>query len=585
MIKQDYKIIIASCLLFTLSLFCHQVFSVNAQEVAQVEQDIVLEDLSEDSLSSEKKRSIKAGQTDMSQRITLDLRSMEVSDALKYLSLRSGLNIVASKMVTGRVTFQLKNVPLQDIFDITLISNELAYEKIGDIYYVMTEKEYEARYGKKFADTRIVKVFRLNYAVPEKAFDMMETLKSKIGKVLVDQDTGTVLMMDTPDVIRQVEKSLETLEEKSDVSVFNLQYADATDVEEQLKAQLDNKNVGSVMADERTNQVIVQTLPGRMGDIEKMITELDKKTKAVLIDTKIIKIQLTDDYALGFEWEGMFQTLTDHGVNFLSSHPLAPLYRVGKSFIDQFTVIEEEDENLPAGDKVTPGEKIYFGRMSGSFAFETAMEFLKTLGETRILSNPKLSVVNNQEARIHVGRREAYITTTTTTGQTTTTTAEEVTFVDIGIQLAVTPTINDDGFITMKIKPEISSVVDTLVTPSGNEIPIIDTSTAETTVLVKDGSTIIIGGLRREEEVKTDKHIPFLGSIPLIGNLFGKKTTDTTRTELLVMITPHIVTGDRLVTGDASLIEDKAKPYKEYMAFEPVEEEEVKLQLKPYSSY
>ena len=572
-------------MLFALSLFCFQEIRVSAQEAEETEEDIILEDLSKGNSTSKEKTSVKAGPMDMSQRITLDLRSMEVADALKYLSLRSGLNIVASKMVTGRVTFQLKNVPLQDIFDITLISNELAYEKIGDIYYVMTEKEYEARYGKKFADTRIVKVFRLNYAVPEKAFDMMETLKSKIGKVLVDQDTGTVLMMDTPDVIRQVEKSLETLEEKSDVSVFNLQYADATDVEEQLKVQLDNKNVGSVRADERTNQIIVQTLPGRMGDIEKMINELDKKTKAVLIDTKIIKIQLSDDYKLGFEWEGMFDTLTDHGMNFLGSHPLEPIYRAGVSFIDQFTQIEEEDDNLPAGAKKTLGEKIYFGRTSGAFSFETAMEFLQTYGETRILSNPKLSVVNNQEARIHVGRREAYITTTTTTGQTTTTTAEEVTFVDIGIQLAVTPTINDQGFITMKIKPEISSVVDTLVTPSGNEIPIIDTSTAETTVLVKDGSTIIIGGLRREEEVITDEHVPFLGTIPIIGNLFGKKSTDKTRTELLVMITPYVISGDKLVTGDMVVGDDGAKPYKEYMAFEPVEEEEVKLQLKPYSSY
>jgi general secretion pathway protein D len=221
--------------------------------------------------------------------------------------------------------------------------------------------------------------------------------------------------------------------------------------------------------------------------------------------------------------------------------------------------------------------------VSSQFSFEALFHFLETIGETRILSNPKLSVVNNQEARIHVGRREAYITTTTTTGQTTTTTAEEVTFVDIGIQLAVTPTINDEGFITMKIKPEISSVVDTLVTPSGNEIPIIDTSTAETTVLVKDGSTIVIGGLRSEEEALAQENIPFLGKLPLIGFLFGNKTADSTRTELLVMITPTIVEGNKLVTGDVEPGKEGAKPYKEYIAFEPAEEEEVKLQLKPYT--
>src|SRR3989338_3488405 len=148
------------------------------------------------------------------------------------------------------------------------------------------------------------------------------------------------------------------------------------------------------------------------------------------------------------------------------------------------------------------------------------MKLLSTLGETRLLSNPKLAVVNNQEARIHVGRKEAYITTTTTAGQTTTTTAEDVTFVDVGIQLSVTPTINEEGFITMKIKPEVSSVVDVLVTPSGNQIPIIDTSLAETTVMVQDDATIIIGGLRREQETENAKRIPFLGDIPILGNFF-----------------------------------------------------------------
>ena len=130
------------------------------------------------------------------------------------------------------------------------------------------------------------------------------------------------------------------------------------------------------------------------------------------------------------------------------------------------------------------------------------------------------------------------VTTTTTTGQTTQTTAEEVTFIDVGIQLAVTPIINDKGYITMKIKPEISSVVDSYTTPTGNIIPIIDTSTAETTVVVKDGSTIIIGGLRREDKTTTHQGIPFLCDVPLIGELFKSRNDDLESTELLILITP-----------------------------------------------
>ena len=318
--------------------------------------------------------------------------------------------------------------------------------------------------------------------------------------------------------------------------MFDLQYAVAADVEEQLRGELDEKSVGSIWADERSNQVIIQAFPDRMNDIMEIITALDTKTKEVLIDAKIIKVDFSDTLEKGIEWEGMFTDLVGGG--FLGSHPLEPLDRFGVSAIDDIHLVDEDaDSVLPATAKTTYMEAVYFGKTARNASFEAMFKFLATLGETKLLSNPKLAVVNNQEARIHVGRKEAYITTTTTSGSTTTTTAEDVNFVDIGIQLAVTPTINDDGFVTMKIKPEVSSRVDTLITPSGNQVPIIDTSLAETTVMVEDEATIIIGGLRRDEEFKAHERFPFFGDIPFLGALFRSETTREQRSELLVMIT------------------------------------------------
>ena len=86
--------------------------------------------------------------------------------------------------------FNLKEVSLQDVFDITLLTNNLAYEKRGDIFYIMTALEYEERYGKSFSDIRVVEMYQLQYAIPEKAFDLLDTLKSKIGRILVDQESG-----------------------------------------------------------------------------------------------------------------------------------------------------------------------------------------------------------------------------------------------------------------------------------------------------------------------------------------------------------------------------------------------------------
>lgn len=515
--------------------------------------------------------SLRPRTVNMEQLITLDLRNMDVNDALTYISLRSGANIVASKSVTGRVTLQLKDVSIKDVFDITLLTNNLAYEKRGEIYFIMTSDEYERRYGRSFGDIRKVKMYQLRYAIPEKAFDLLDTLKSSIGRILVDQESGTVLMVDTQQKIEEMEQALLTLERKSEINVFDLKYAVAVDVEERLRGELDEKSVGSVWADERSNQVVIQAFPDRMEDVKMIIAALDKKTREVLIDAKIIKVDFSDTLNMGIEWEGMFSDLVGGG--FLGSHPLEPVERIGQTFIDDFTTIQPDDANPAAGAKTTYTEQVYFGKVSKNTSWEAVFKFLATLGETKLLSNPKLAVVNNQEARIHVGRKEAYITTTTTSGSTTTTTAEDVNFVDVGIQLAVTPTINDDGFVTMKIKPEVSSVVDVLITPSGNQVPIIDTSLAETTVMVEDDATIIIGGLRRDQETESSKRFPILGDIPLLGNLFKSSTKNTQRSELLVMITPHIVDGTMLTTGEIDPGKDRIKEFKDYRTFEPIDDE------------
>jgi len=548
----------------------------------------------------------------MLSRISLDLRNIEVVDALKFLATKAGLNIIATKNVAGRITLMVEGVAVKDIFDIMLRSNGLAYTKQNEIYNVMTEDEYKALFGKKFADIRQIKVFRLKYAIPEQAFSLLDTLKSEVGRVLVEPDSGTVLIMDTPEKIGEIEKALAALEEKNLVQVFQLKYAKAKDVEEQLKTQLDAKKVGSIKADERSNQVIIQTLPERMQGIENLITALDKKTKEVLIDTKIVKVKLSNELTSGIEWEGLFNLGKTLGSTYLGSYPFSVIqpsttaWQSRKNFLGTQNNIgaypfSGNTASSSSSTKVAPGEAMHVGMITSKQDFDILIKYLQTLGKTQILSNPKLAVINNQEARIHVGEKQAYVTTTTTTGQTTTTVSEEVTFVDVGIQLSVTPTINDDGYVTMKVKPEVSSVVSTLTTPSGNKIPIIDSSMAETTVMVKDGATIIIGGLRKEEKISSSEQVPFLGKIPLLGFLFRSGSNKTERTELLVMITPYIVSGDVLTTGDEREFGTKSgKEYKEYPSFteeaefkppkkipekEIIPKEAPEEEIKPYREY
>ncbi len=500
----------------------------------------------------------------MDELVSLDLRSTEATDALKYLATKGGLNISMSKNVAGRVNLFLTDVPIRDVFDLILRGNALAYDKQGSVYNIMTEEEYRQFYGRKFSDARVVKTFRLHYAVPQQAFNLLDTLKSEIGRILVDEESGTVMVMDTPGNLQRIEEALATLEQGGTTRVFDLRYAKAKDVEEQLKDQLEVNKLGFVKADERSNQLIIKTLPDRMKDIETLIQALDRKTREVLIDAKIVKVTYSNSMRSGIDWDSVFTNLKFNGIDVKgdfrnTTTGTAPSETVAVTKLDLNALLGLDTGNGSTKRQATLG-KLVFGTVARD-GYEL-FRYLETLGQTKIISNPKLMVTENQEAKILVGTREAYVTTTTTTGQSTSTTAEDVQFIDVGIQLSVTPSINRDGYVTMKIKPEVSSVVKTLTTPSKNQIPIVDTSSVETKLMVADGTTVVLGGLRKNEKKFNNKQIPILGHVPIIGTALFKRTDrDDMLTELVIFITPHIVQGDEFVSDDETA---RVHGYREY---------------------
>ncbi|MBN3040986.1 MAG: hypothetical protein JW867_07645 [Candidatus Omnitrophica bacterium] len=534
----------------------------------------------------------------MEGKISLDLRDIDIIEALKFLSMKSGENIITTKTVTGRVTLRVEDVLVKDIFDVMLRSNGLAYEKRENIYSVMTEEEYSQLYGKAFSDVREVRIFSIDYAIPEQVFNLCDTLKSDIGRVLVSPDSGSVMIMDSPEKIKQIEAAVKSFEKKNVVRVFNLNYAVAADVAEQLKSQLEAKNAGQIRADERTNQVVVQTLPKRMEEIEKIIIKLDRKTREVLIESKVIKVKLGKDITQEVEWEGLFEAVRNsHGLTYVGSTPFAAVQASADPWRSRYAVLNggiAADgvteviglDNVGAypfsgtsTDLSSSVPKIGLGEMHvgtvGAHDIDFTLRLLENIGETEIISTPRITIANNQEAKLHVGEKQAYVTSTTTTGQTTSTVSEDVTFVDVGLQLSITPTINEEGFVTLKVLTEISNVVSVLITPTQNRIPIIDTSMAETTVMSKSGTSIVIGGLRQNVKTLTQSKTPFLGDIPFLGKIFSSKKPSTSRTELLVLITPTIVSGEYLagstgrpigetgIKGGKSYegIPDESKPY------------------------
>ena len=474
----------------------------------------------------------------LSRKVSLALNDTNIVDALIYLSEKAEINVAVSKTVEGRATLSLNNVSIRDALDIILLANELAMEKRGEIFYVMPAADYEAAHGETWAEARQVKIFKLKYAKPADVAVILNEIKSKVGNVVVDNDTGTLVAMDTGEKLSQMKETIDSMDHESATRVFNLQYANAKDVEAALLARLDTKGVGSIKADEKYNRVVVAAQPGKIEEVEKVIKQLDVKIKQVLIEAKIVSVKLTPAYEFGIDWERL----------------LTPTFRGDKS--RQVTL----ESSFPFDSTVTT-----FGRLAitsiGGTPVNLTMQLLKTVGETKLLSSPRISALNNEEAKIFVGTREVYTTTTTTVSSGTPTTAVTVNFIDVGVQLKVTPVINDEGFILMKIRPEVSRIDRTLETSTGDLIPVVDTTTAETRVMVKDGNTIIIGGLIKNEGTRNTEKIPWLGDLPILGNAFKHVRDDKTKIEMVVFLTPHIIDGEKnMLQFDAK----KTKPMRGY---------------------
>jgi type II secretory pathway component GspD/PulD (secretin) len=456
----------------------------------------------------------------MEKKISLDLRGMEIIDTLNFLAKQGDLNVAATNNVKGRVTLFLKNVTIKDMFDMILLTNDLAMSIDNNVITIMTNSEYEALYGEKYIDKREAETVQIKYADPETIGTILADIKSTIGKVIVDSATATVLMMDTPKKIEKMKQAVKKVDIPTvkrviptETKTFELDYATVADIEEEISAVLE-ENVGSLRTDTRTNTLVVTALSHNMEKIEKLIKAFDTQTKSVFIDAQILELTLSDSYYYGIDWSKIFRSSDD-----LLLEGTYPFTSSGSSFM-----------------KLTMGEL-------ANNDYEATIEMLRDVGEVKIVSSPQIYVNNNQEAKFMVGTREAYVTTTTTTGEATTTTSESVEFIDVGVNLYVTPVINKKGFVKLHIKPEVSSVRDWLQTTEGNDIPIVETSNVETDVLVKDGQTIIMAGLIKESDEKTEKKLPFFGDIPFLGNVFKNVKDTKERKELIILLTPSVITG------------------------------------------
>lgn len=456
-----------------------------------------------------------SGRAEEPKKITLQFQGMDIVEILKLLAEQAGFNIVAGRNVSGRVTLFVKDVDPWEALEVILAANELAYERRGNILTVMSQRDYELLHGTPYQDRRIVKLLTPRYA---KAADLSRSLsqvKSNIGRVIADEATNTLILMDVPPMVEQMVKLVQEMDQPLESRIFSLNYSAVKALAPMLQEAV-TKGVGKISIDERTNQVSITDYPAKLKEFAQLMQAFDERTREVLIDAKIVQVVLSDKFQLGIDWQ-----------YFLSKQ----LKLVGATAL-----------NLTGGGSAT------FNALDASKAGEAkiVLEALRAFGNTRILSEPRLTVANNQEAKILVGSKEPYVTTQISqTGTGTSVSAESVNFIDVGVKLFVTPTIARDNFISMKIRPEVSSKTGSLTTAQKNEIPIVETAETETVLLVEDGGTVILGGLIKDENTVDQQRIPILGDVPILGIPFRSNKHTAKKTELVIFLTPHVVTGGK----------------------------------------
>lgn len=462
----------------------------------------------------------------LSTKISLDLRGMDIVEVLKFLSTKGNFNIVTSPDVQGRATLTLTDVLVRDAMDIVLVSNGLAIERRGTILYVMSGQQYEQLYGHRYGDPRQSLMVQLKYASPAQVGTLLGNIKSAVGRLVIDEPTATVAILDTPSVIAQMQTLIEAVDIPTVqrqlptmTKVIQLKFAKAEDVKAQIDPAL-TPDIGQARLDKRSNALVVTDVPAKMPQLEELIQAFDARNRQVYIESSILSVTLRDEFDAGIEWNVATEAIHFPDVTITNT--------------------------LPISSDATNAVKMVVGTLAENDVTGT-IKALQTFGDTKVLSSPHIAAMNGEEARILVGRREAYVTSTVTQAQSTAATAESIQFIDVGVKLYVTPTITDSDFVTLKIRPEVSAVASTLKTSTGNSIPIVETTEAETRVMVKNGTTIIIGGLMKDEVAVSKQQIPLLGDLPGIGVFFKNRSDRIKKTELVILMTPRIMTGDEYV--------------------------------------
>ena len=415
---------------------------------------------------------------------TIQFQDTDILQALQMLSMQGRRNIIASRGVQGKVSANLYDVGLFDALDVIMRANDLRMEESGNFIYVYTRQEWE-----DVTKSRLKKVsrnFPLEYLNAKDAGEFIGPILSEVGKV---------------SFVGDVEKGFQP---------------SATD--------------GGSDSWAFQGMLVVSDYPENIKAVEALLKEIDTPPAQVIVESTVVSTDVQQNDGFGVDVSIIGNLSFSQFTNPLS----------GAQQLLNGSVQKGEGVANASNTNVTniKDPTLQVGVISDDVS--VFLKLLDSVTDTTVLARPRVMALNRQRAQILIGQRTGYLNSTTT--QTSTT--QSVEFLDSGIKLIFRPFISSDGSIRMELAPSVSEATkSSTATVGGNTMEVPNESTSEivTNVRVKNGQTLVLGGLFKEKTVIDRRQVPGLGDVPLIGNAFKGYNDDLHREEIIFLVTPTIV--------------------------------------------
>jgi len=403
------------------------------------------------------------------------------------------------------------------------ISVEFRGESIDNVIAMMA----------KYADVDIIKSPEVEAEVTATLTDV--PLEEALGNILAAHGFGYIT---SKNLIRIV--PLEEITERPErlvTRIYRITYADVTEVEAALKKFISRD--ASLSSNPGTSNIIVTDTESRIKAIDVFIAEIDRITPQILVEARIYDISSTDKLDLGIEWQAGRNTVynTTSGTGTIGVNPTKSTGGVSSRRDPFMTGVFSGATGKTSG---TTGA-LRVGWLNAAIDVDLLLRAQENKTNAKLLANPRILVLDNESALIKIISEIPYqeLTESSEGGSIGTTSFKEV-----GVELIVTPHLTRDGMIRLQLQPKFSVHVSDVTFVTGDlqyPQPVIDRREAKTTLLIKNGQTVVLGGLRKKDVTQQINKIPLLGDIPLVGALFRFEGEKTINSELVVFITPRLV--------------------------------------------